>query len=68
MPVNLFVIFIVAASAVLLGVMTTALTPPVLKMVRSGQGRRVGQGLLLAVVLLAELAIVIVLTTVVVRL
>ena len=65
MPVNVFVIVIVMASALLLGAMTTALGPPMLKMVRSGQGLRVSQGLLLAVVLLAELAIVITLAVVV---
>ena len=68
MAVNAIVFVIVAASAVLLGVMTTALAPPLLKMVRSGQGLRISQGLLLAVVLLAELAIVIALAVVVARL
>ncbi len=68
MAVNVIVFIIVMASAVLLGAMTTALGPPLLKMVRSGQGLRVSQGLLLAVVLLAELAIVIALAVVVARL
>ena len=68
MAVNAIVFVIVAASAVLLGVMTTALGPPLLKMVRSGQGLRISQGLLLAVVLLAELAIMIALAVVVARL
>ena len=67
MAVNVFVIAIVGASAVLLGAVTTALGPPVLKMVRSGQGLRVSQGLLLGAVLLAELAIVITLAVVVTR-
>ena len=65
---NLFVIVMVVAAGVLLGVMTGALGTPMLKMVRSGQGVRVSQGLLLAVVLLAELAIVIWLVVVVSRL
>ena len=64
----MLVVAIVGAAAVLLGVMTTALGPPMLKMVRSGQGVRVSQGLLLAVVLLAELAIVVTLAVVVARL
>lgn len=65
---NLFVIVMVVAAGVLLGVMTGALGTPMLKMVRSGQGVRVSQGLLLAVVLLAELAVVIWLVVVVSRL
>ena len=65
---NLFVIVMVVAAGVLLGVMTGALGQPVLKMVRSGQALRVSQGLLIAVVLLAELAIVIALVVVVSRL
>ena len=64
----MIVFVIVLASAVLLGAMTTTLGPPMLKMVRSGQGLRVGQGLLLAVVLLAELAALIALAVVVARL
>lgn len=65
---NLFVIVMVVAAGVLLGVMSGALGQPVLKMVRSGQALRVSQGLLIAVVLLAELAIVIALVVVVSRL
>ena len=68
MAVNVIVFAIVVASAVSLGAMTTALAPPLLKMVRSGQGLQVSQGLLLAVVLLAELAVVIALAVVVARL
>ena len=65
MAVNLIVLAIVVATAVLVGATTTALGPPLFKMVRSGQGLRVSQGLLLAAVLLAELAIVIALAVVV---
>lgn len=68
MAVNLFVIALVVATGALLGVMTSALAPPMLKMVRSGQGVRVSQGLLLGVVLLAEFAVVVWLVTVVSRL
>ena len=68
MAVNVIVFAIVVASAVMLGAMTMALGAPVLKMVRSGEGRRVSQGLLLAAVLLAELAAVIALAVVVTRL
>ena len=68
MAVNVIVFAIVLASALLLGATTTALGPPMLKMVRSGQGLRVSQGLLLAVVLLAELAALIALAVVVARL
>ena len=64
----MIVFVIVLASAVLLGAMTTALGPPMLKMVRSGQRLRVSQGLVLAVVLLAELAALIALAVVVTRL
>ena len=65
MAVNLIVFAIMAASAVLLGATTIALGPPMLKMVRSGQRLRASQGLLLAAVLLTELAAVIVLAVVV---
>ena len=65
MAVHGFVTSIVVASAILLVAMTAALGPPVLKMVRSGQGLGVGRGLLLAVVLLGELGIVIALAVVV---
>ena len=68
MAVNLFVIALVVAIGALLGVMTGALAPPMLKMVRSGQGVRVSQGLLLGVVLLAEFAVVVWLAVVVSRL
>ena len=68
MAVNLFVIALVVATGALLGVMTGALAPPMLKMVRSGQGVRVSQGLLLGVVLLAEFAVVVWLAVVVSRL
>lgn len=65
MAVNLFVIAIVVATGVLLAVMTGAMTQPVLKMVRSGQGVRVSQGLLLGLLLLAEFAVVVWLVVVV---
>lgn len=65
MAVNLIVIAIVVATGVLLAVMTGAMTQPVLKMVRSGQGVRVSQGLLLGVLLLAEFAAVVWLVVVV---
>ena len=65
MAVNLFVIAIVVATGALLAVMTGAMTQPVLKMVRSGQGVRVSQGLLLGLLLLAEFAVVVWLVVVV---
>ena len=68
MAVNLFVFALVVASGWLLAAMTGALAQPMFQMVRSGQGVRVSQGLLLGVVLLAEYAVLIWLVTVVSRL
>ena len=68
MPINLIVIGLVAAVAVLLAYMVIVLSQPLLKLVRSGAGLPIARGLSLSVVLLAELAVVITLAVVVARL
>ena len=68
MPINLVVIAILVVVAALFAYMAGALGQPLLKLVRSGGALSVGRGVLLGVMLLAELAVVITLVVVVTRL
>ena len=68
MPINLIVIALVVVVAGLLAYMVAVLGQPLFKLVRSGGALAVGRGVLLGVVLLAELAVVIALAVVVARL
>jgi hypothetical protein len=68
MPINLIVIALMVVVAGLLAYMVAVLGQPLFKLVRSGGALAVGRGVLLGVVLLAELAVVIALAVVVARL
>ena len=68
MPINLIVIALMVVVAGLLAYMVAVLGQPLFKLVRSGGALAVGRGVLLGVVLLAELAAVIALAAVVARL
>ncbi len=68
MPINLIAIAILVVVAALLAYMIAVLGQPLFKLTRSGGALAVGRGVLLGVVLLAELAAVIAITAVVVRL
>ncbi len=68
MPINLIVIALMVVVAGLLAYMVAVLGQPLFKLVRSGGALAVGRGVLLGVVLLAELAVVIALAVVVTRL
>ena len=68
MPINLIVIALMVVVAGLLAYMVAVLGQPLFKLVRSGGALAVGRGVLLGVVLLAELAVVITLAVVVARL
>ena len=68
MPINLIVIALVVVVAALFAYMVAVLGQPLFKLVRSGGALAVGRGVLLGVVLLAELAVVIALAVVVARL
>ena len=68
MPINLIVIALMVVVAGLLAYMVAVLGQPLFKLVRSGGALAVSRGVLLGVVLVAELAVVIALTVVVARL
>ena len=68
MPITLIVFAIVVVAAALLAYMVAVLGQPLFKLVRSGSALAIGRGVLLGVVLLAELAAVIALAAVVARL
>ena len=68
MPINLIVIALMVVVAGLLAYLVAVLGQPLFKLVRSGGALAVGRGVLLGVVLLAELAVVITLAVVVARL
>ena len=68
MPINVVVIGIVAAVAVLLAYMVIVVGQPLLKLVRSGGALPIARGVSLGVVLLGELAVVVTLVVVVARL
>ena len=68
MPINLIVIALMVVVAGLLAYLVAVLGQPLFKLVRSGGALAVGRGVLLGVVLLAELAVVIALAVVVTRL
>jgi hypothetical protein len=68
MPINLIVIALMVVVAGLLAYLVAVLGQPLFKLVRSGGALAVGRGVLLGVVLLAELAVVIALAVVVARL
>ena len=68
MPINLIVIAILVVVAALFAYMSVVLGQPLLKLVRSGGALSVGRGVLLGVMLIAELAVVITLVVVVTRL
>lgn len=68
MPINVTVIAILIVVAALLAYMVAVLGQPLLKLPRSGGALAAGRGVLLGVLLVAELAVVIALTVVVARL
>lgn len=68
MPINVTVIAILVVVAALLAYMVAVLGQPLLKLTRSGGALAAGRGVLLGVLLVAELAVIIALAVVVARL